>query len=95
MPESYLISILQPLLRNPEVAKIVRSQEEGGTITLTATFAKGDMGSVIGKSGETIKAIRYLLKVVGNRQGNKVVVKVTEPDGSPFQPLERKVELTA
>ncbi len=40
------------------------------------------MGKVIGKSGQTAKAIRTLLKVVGAKHDARVNMKIVEPEGS-------------
>ncbi len=55
-------------------------------ILLTVTVAPEDMGSVIGKAGETAKAIRHLVRIAGVKQSCRVSVKINEPDGTPYQP---------
>jgi len=40
------------------------------------------MGKVIGRSGNTAKAIRTLLRVVGMKNNARVNLKIEEPEGS-------------
>jgi hypothetical protein len=39
------------------------------------------MGKVIGRTGNTAKAIRTLLRVVGMKNNARVNLKITEPEG--------------
>ena len=83
--ETYLAEIIRPLLKSPEAVKISQSTDDMG-ILLTVTLAKDDMGVVIGKSGETAKAIRHLVRILGVKNNARVSVKITEPDGSSYRP---------
>jgi predicted RNA-binding protein Jag len=40
-----------------------------------------DMGKIIGRSGNTAKAIRILLRVVGMKNNARVNLKINEPEG--------------
>ncbi len=40
------------------------------------------MGTVVGRSGNTAKAIRTLLRVVGMKNNARVNLKILEPEGS-------------
>ena len=44
------------------------------------------MGQVIGRQGQTAKAIRTLLRVVGAKRKARVNLKINEPEGSQRQP---------
>lgn len=76
--EKYLEAILSPLLLEPQELKITRSDDEMGVL-LTVGIAQPDMGRVIGKAGETIKAIRLLMHIFGAQQKARVSLKVLEP----------------
>jgi hypothetical protein len=39
------------------------------------------MGKIIGRSGNTAKAIRTLLRVVGMKNNSRVNLKINEPEG--------------
>lgn len=83
--EKYLEDIIRPLLTNPTASNISQSIDDMG-ILLTLQVAPEDMGPIIGKSGETSKAIRHLLRIAGVKQNARVSVKILEPDGSPYVP---------
>jgi len=83
--DTYLAQLIYPLLTKPTEAKIVQTNDDMG-ILLTLTVAKEDMGSVIGKQGETAKCIRHLVRIAGIKQNARVSVKINEPDGTPYQP---------
>ena len=76
--EEYLFSVLHPLLNNPEALKITKSADEMG-ILLSVDLHRSDMGTVIGKAGETAKCIRLLLKVFGSRNQARISMKINEP----------------
>lgn len=90
--ETYLIDIIRPLLLRPEKAIVSQTQDEMGEL-LTLTLAREDMGPVIGKSGETSKCIRHLLRVAGIRHDTRVSLKITEPDGRPYVPRREVADL--
>lgn len=83
--DSYLAQIIAPLLTKPEKARIDAVTDEMGVL-LSVTLDRADMGSVIGKGGETAKAIRHLMRVAGVKQNARVSVKINEPDGTPYKP---------
>jgi hypothetical protein len=46
------------------------------------------MGKIIGRSGNTAKAIRTILRVVGMKHNARVNLKINEPEGSDRQPQQ-------
>ncbi len=80
-PEQYLTNIITPLLKSPGDFSVVTSSDDMGTL-LTISISKEDMGGIIGKAGETAKAIRLLLRIVGIRNQARVSMKINEPEGS-------------
>lgn len=81
--EQYLHAILEYLVKYPEDLKIVKTEDQIGTL-LTVSCNREDMGVIIGKTGETARSIRNLVRIVGVRNGIRVSVKINEPDGSKF-----------
>lgn len=79
--EDYLRAVVTPLLNNPSQLEITKTVDEMGCL-LCMTVSKYDMGFIIGKDGETSKAVRHLLKLVGLRQKAHVSIKILEPEGS-------------
>lgn len=56
------------LVKNPEIVKIQEFEDEDGAPILEIIVHSDDMGSVIGKSGSTIKAIRTLVNACAYKQ---------------------------
>ena len=50
------------LVKNPDIVKVQDFTDEDGTIMLDIIVHSDDMASVIGKSGNTIKAVRTLVQ---------------------------------
>ncbi len=75
--QDYLRAVLVPLLTVPESLVISESDDERGTL-LSVRVAKQDMALVIGREGETVRAIRTLIHLAGVRKDKKVSVKVNE-----------------
>ncbi len=70
--------IAKSLVDHPdEVA--VDEIRHGNRVTLELSVAKNDMGRVIGKGGRVANAIRTLLRVAAEREGNQVTLDVVEP----------------
>lgn len=84
MLEDYLKAVVEPILMEPEQLKIVRTQDQMGVL-LTVDVSKNDMGRIIGRSGETAKSLRTLMRVVGSMNQAKVSIKINEPQGSRYR----------
>lgn len=89
--ESYLAEIIAPLITKPDAVRIERSADDMG-ILVSITCDKDDMGVLIGKAGETAKAIRHLVRIAGVKQNARVSVKINEPDGSVYRPRKKTVD---
>lgn len=73
--------IVRQLVNDPDAVEITRTVDEMGVL-ITLKVAKDDMGRVIGKSGQTAKALRVLLRVVGAKNSARVNLKIIEPEGA-------------
>ncbi|MBP9701689.1 MAG: KH domain-containing protein [Candidatus Pacebacteria bacterium] len=83
MPEKdiqFLDFVIKALVEKPESVKINRTVDEMGVL-LTLEVGAEDMGKVIGRQGNTAKAIRTLLRVVGMKNNSRVNLKINEPEG--------------
>src|SRR3990167_4628100 len=78
--QDFLESVVKSLVDNPNDVKIVRSVDEMGVLLLL-DLNPADMGKVIGRQGNTAKAIRTLLRVVGMKNNARVNLKINEPAG--------------
>ncbi|MCW9054609.1 MAG: KH domain-containing protein [Candidatus Pacebacteria bacterium] len=76
----FLEYVVKALVDNPDDVKIDRVVDEMGVL-LTLNVNPADMGKIIGRSGNTAKAIRTLLRVVGMKNDARVNLKINEPAG--------------
>lgn len=79
--QDFLEYMIKMLVDNPDDVKVARQVDEMGVL-LTLDVNPADMGKVIGRSGNTAKAIRILLRVVGMKNNARVNLKINEPAGS-------------
>jgi uncharacterized protein len=82
----FLEYIVKAIVDNPSAVKIDRRVDEMGVL-LTLKVDPSDMGKVIGRDGNTAKAVRTLLRVVGIKNNARVNLKIEEPEGSTRQPV--------
>ncbi len=78
--EEFLELVVTSLVDNPDDVKITRTVDEMGVL-LILNIHPDDMGKIIGRSGNTAKAIRTLLRVVGLRNNARINLKINEPEG--------------
>lgn len=76
----FLEFVVKALVENPDDVKINRTVDEMGVL-MTLDVNKDDMGKIIGREGNTAKAIRTLLRVVGMKNNARVNLKINEPAG--------------
>jgi len=79
--KDFLESVVKALVDNPKDVKIDRTIDEMGVL-LTLNINPADMGQIIGRQGQTARAIRTLLRVVGAKNNARVNLKINEPEGS-------------
>ena len=91
--QEFLEHVVKALVDKPEDVKVERVVDEMGVL-LTLDVNPEDMGKIIGRSGNTAKAIRTLLRVVGMKNNARVNLKINEPEGGarPMQREEAPVE---
>lgn len=80
LDQQFLEYVVKSLVDKPEKVVIKRTVDEMGVL-LTLTVDPEDMGKIIGRQGNTAKAIRILLRVVGMKNNARVNLKVNEPVG--------------
>lgn len=69
--------IVTSLVSKPE-AVLIDEQKDNGNINLNLTVDPSDMGLIIGKGGQTIRAIRKLLTVRAIAENIRVNLQLTE-----------------
>lgn len=85
----FLDFVIKSLVDNPADVKINRTVDEMGVL-LTLGVNPADMGKIIGRVGNTAKAIRTLLRVVGMKNNSRVNLKINEPEGGMRAPKASK-----
>ena len=81
----FLEFVIKSLVDSPDEVKVVRTVDEMGVL-LTLSVSPADMGKIIGRMGNTAKAIRTLLRVVGMKNNARVNLKINEPEGGLRSP---------
>lgn len=79
--KEFVLYVVKQIVDHPDQVTVDRSVDEMGVL-ITLKVAKEDMGKVIGKSGQTAKSIRILLRVIGSKNNARVNLKIVEPDGT-------------
>ena len=87
----FLDYVIKGLVDNPDKVQIARTVDEMGVL-LTLSVDPIDMGKVIGRSGNTAKAIRTLLRVVGMKNNARVNLKINEPEGGKKEVVMKSVD---
>lgn len=70
--------VIESIVEHPEQVVVERTTDEQGVL-LVVSVAQEDMGKVIGRTGQTAKALRTLLRVVGMKNNARVSLKINEP----------------
>ncbi len=83
----FLEYVVKALVDNPNDIKIDRTVDEMGVL-ITLTVNPADMGKIIGRMGNTAKAIRTLLRIIGMKNNARVNLKINEPEGSTRSPQD-------
>lgn len=78
--KAFLEYVVKALVDNPNDVVIDRTVDEMGVL-ITMTVNPNDMGKIIGRQGNTAKAIRTLLRVIGMKNNARVNLKINEPVG--------------
>lgn len=88
----FLEFVVKSLVEKPEKVVITRTVDEMGVL-MTLVCDPEDMGKIIGRQGNTAKAIRTLLRVVGMKNNARVNLKINEPEGSaPKESVTKSVD---
>jgi hypothetical protein len=77
----FLEYVVKALVDNPNDIKIDRTVDEMGVL-ISLTVNPADMGKIIGRMGNTAKAIRTLLRIIGMKNNARVNLKINESEGS-------------
>ncbi len=89
--QEFLESVVRNLVDHPEDVAIDRTVDEMGVL-LTLKVNPQDLGQVIGRDGQTAKALRTLLRVIGAKHHARVNMKIYEPEGYRKGPMRERQE---
>jgi len=92
--QQFLEFVIKALVDAPDQVKVVRTVDEMGVL-LTLEVGAADMGKIIGRQGNTAKAVRTLLRVVGMKHNSRVNLKINEPVGGLKDPERIAAETPA
>jgi len=87
----FLEYVVKHLVDHPEDVKIERKVDEMGVL-LRLRVHPDDMGQVIGRGGNTARALRTLLRIIGMKNHARVNLKIEEPEGRSRDKEEEKKE---
>ncbi|WP_375793907.1 KH domain-containing protein [Chlamydia sp. 12-01] len=81
--EEFVAYIVKNLVADPEAVEIRSIQDESGeSIKLEIRVAPDDIGKIIGRRGNTIHALRTILRRVCARLKKKIQIDLIQPEGS-------------
>lgn len=78
---AFLRYVLESIIEDKDELVIDSRLDELG-ILLTVQVSDRDMGKLIGKSGQTVKALRTLLRILGGNLQQRINLKILEPPTS-------------
>ena len=79
--QEFVEGIVRAIVAHPDDVKVDRTVDERGVL-LTLNVHVNDIGYVIGKQGQTARAIRTLAKIIGAQNNARVNLKIAEQEGS-------------
>ena len=92
--QEFLEYLVKSIVDHPDDVKVDRKVDEMGVL-LSLKVNQQDMGYVIGRSGQTARALRTLLRLVGARNNARVNLKIFEPEGSNRGPRREPMAASA
>ena len=81
----FLTFVLESLVDDRDELKVDGRLDDLG-ILLTVQVSERDMGKLIGKGGQTVKALRTLIRVIGGNSNQRINIKILEPENSLHSP---------
>ena len=101
--QKFVEDTVRAIVNNPSDVSTERTVDERGVL-ITLHINQQDMGYVIGRQGQTARALRTLLRIVGAKNNARVNLKIYEPEGSrrafggdrpSERPREEEVDMSA
>jgi len=92
--QQFVEQIVRAIVNHPTDVTTDRIVDERGVL-ITLHINQEDMGYVIGRQGQTARAIRTLLKIVGAKANARVNLKIYEPEGSRRPHVDRPADASS
>ena len=80
--QEFVEFIIKSIVAHPNDVKTERTVDEMGVL-ITLKINPEDMAFVIGRQGQTARAIRHLVRIAGARNNARVNLKIEDPQGRP------------
>lgn len=74
----FLRTVLQALVEDRDQLVVEGTIDQLGVL-LTVKVSDRDMGKLIGRGGQTVKALRTLLRIIGGGASQRINLKILEP----------------
>lgn len=87
--QQFVETMVRAIVNHPEDVRTERIVDERGVL-ITLFINPEDMGYVIGRQGQTARALRTLLKIVGAKENARVNLKIFEPEGARRAFMEQR-----
>ncbi len=87
--QSFIEYIVKSIVNHPEDVKTERTIDDRG-VKITLYVNSEDMGYVIGREGQTARALRILLKIVGAKDNARVSLVIYEPEDQRREHQDRR-----
>lgn len=87
--QEFVEYVARAIVNHPDDVSTERIVDERGVL-ITLHINQEDMGYVIGRSGQTARAMRTLLKIVGAKNDARVNLKIYEPEDARRSHDERR-----
>jgi uncharacterized protein len=75
--KEFVETIIKALVDNPD-AVVLKEIEGERTTVFEVRVGPGDMGKVIGKAGQTAKAIRTIIMAISAKKGKRAQLEILE-----------------
>ena len=75
--EEFLLFVVRSIVEKKDEVVVVRTVDDLGVL-VTLKVSRDDMGKIIGKNGQTAKALRILLRMIGSQHNERVNLKILE-----------------
>ncbi len=87
--QAFVEYVVKSIVNHPEDVRTERVIDDRG-VKITLYVNPEDMGYVIGRQGQTARALRILLKIVGAKDDARVSLVIYEPEEARREHQERR-----